>query len=532
MIRSTLFASLLATSVAVPALAQSSTPFADGSLSAQAVSDSLGLRQAALVQVSLAGTPGGPTRVQFEYEGADQLLELYPHSVRADGFRLIEQRAGGEYVDVASQAPVTYRGEAPTMPGVQVAASWLEDGMHARILLPGGESLWLEPLEGRVAGASYFDYALYRDADVVGQDGHVCGVGPDEPHRHPLAQPPFGGAAKGQSQTIGGSPLLPAMGGFKVAELGVDTDFEYFQDYGSTNATQNQIESVINSMNAQYESEVGITHAITTIIVRTTSNDPYTTSSPSTFLSQFRSHWQSQQQSIQRDVAHLFTGKNLTSSTIGIAYLSGLCGSFGYGLVQSDCCGSFASKTDLSAHELGHNWSANHCSCTGFTMNAFLTSANKFNPSATIPGIVAFSNQLGCLGTGPGTGGSICESDAFGVGASAANIGNLFSSSDPEIGNEWIASFNGFNGFSNGLLIVALNQASLPFGDGTVLIDYTNPATTIPVSTFFGAGAGVISLPDNPALVGQQAFAQVGILDGQFAGGFAFSNGLAVTLCD
>jgi hypothetical protein len=198
-----------------------------------------------------------------------------------------------------------------------------------------------------------------------------------------------------------GSPVL------KICELGVDTDFEYYQDYGqSSQNVQNQINSVINSMNVQYETEVGIRHDITTIIVRTSSNDPYTTNDPSSFLSQFRSHWQSQQGSIPRDVAHLFTGKNLNGGVIGIAYLSAICSSLGYGLVESDCCGSFASKTDLSAHELGHNWAADHCSCSSpaYTMNPFITAANRFSPTQTIPAMINYAANRPCLDDETGAG--------------------------------------------------------------------------------------------------------------------------------
>ena len=60
-----------------------------------------------------------------------------------------------------------------------------------------------------------------------------------------------------------------AGGGPCVAELACDTDTEYFNDYGTVAATEAQINSVINTVNLQYESQVGISHAITTIIVRT-----------------------------------------------------------------------------------------------------------------------------------------------------------------------------------------------------------------------------------------------------------------------
>lgn len=206
-----------------------------------------------------------------------------------------------------------------------------------------------------------------------------------------------------------------------VAELACDADFQYFQDYGSTTATMNRIESVINTLNLQYESEVNITHQITTILVRTSSNQPYTSTNAVTLLNQFRNEWLANQGGIQRDVAHLFTGKNINGGTIGIAWIGAVCSSFGFGLAESDFNNNFACATDLSAHELGHNWSAQHCTCTSFTMNAFITCANTFNPSITQPQIASFRDSLDCLEGGGGGGPTTVYSADFTSGAPGWN---------------------------------------------------------------------------------------------------------------
>ncbi len=389
-ISSNVLAASMLLGVAPLALAQSV-----GSVELDTVQNLLGLDQVALVSVELGGVPGQDATAWVEIDGEQRLMVLRPTSVLADGFQLIEHLGGDEYRQVEPAPVLTYRGEILDLPGIQVAASWLDDGLHARLYHEDGTSEWLEPLAGRVAGAGIGTYAFYS-SEHVRNSGRTCGV--TDAQR--VGSTPFVQPGQLGQMTVG-SPVL------KICELGVDTDFEYYQDYGqSSQNVQNQINSVINSMNVQYETEVGIRHDITTIIVRTSSNDPYTTNDPSSFLSQFRSHWQSQQGSIPRDVAHLFTGKNLNGGVIGIAYLSAICSSLGYGLVESDCCGSFASKTDLSAHELGHNWAADHCSCSSpaYTMNPFITAANRFSPTQTIPAMINYAANRPCLDDETGAG--------------------------------------------------------------------------------------------------------------------------------
>jgi len=165
----------------------------------------------------------------------------------------------------------------------------------------------------------------------------------------------------------------------------------------------NTITNVINAITSnQYEPQVGIVYEITEIVIRTSSGaNPYTTNSPETLLNQFRNVWRtSPEVSIPRDMAHLFTGRNLSGSVIGIAWLASVCDStqgFHYGLSQR--LTTFSCMTDLVAHETGHNWSASHCSCSNSTMNSGLTCANTFAGagSNSINQILNFKNSIGCL---------------------------------------------------------------------------------------------------------------------------------------
>ena len=190
-------------------------------------------------------------------------------------------------------------------------------------------------------------------------------------------------------------------------DLGIDTDFEFYQDNGSNvSNTIKDIELVVNTMETIYEAaDIGITYEITTMIIRTTSSDPYTSSDAETLLNQFKDHWNTSPQTfIRRDTAQLFSGRNFSGSTIGIAWLGVICNvsSLGYSVVESKFTSNLTERAALSAHEVGHNWNADHCdgqpgcaimcsvlgSCSGI-----LTDFSDFE----VDQIVGFKNSRTCL---------------------------------------------------------------------------------------------------------------------------------------
>jgi hypothetical protein len=188
-------------------------------------------------------------------------------------------------------------------------------------------------------------------------------------------------------------------GGICTTELACDADFEYFQSYGSSVPNvENRINFIINTVNLQYESQTSITHAITAIVVRSNSSDPYTSNDSGTLLTQFRNEWLNNQGGIQRDVAKLFTARSINGGIIGQAWTIGaICVTNShYCYSWSDCCGSTACATDLAAHELGHLWNAVHCSCPSNTMNPFITCMNNFS-AQSIAAIIGHRDSRTCL---------------------------------------------------------------------------------------------------------------------------------------
>ena len=340
-----------------------------------------GLQSSNIITLNGPFVPGQTLVTDLDLAGMPVTMEMSPFSIRSAGFSLAVAGATGQR-DVDPGDFRTMRGSILEDPGSVVAGSVMDDGLYARISLTSGDDYWLEPLVARVPGASSNQYVLYHNDDTISRAG-TCGSDRLADNEPKIVPPPAGDTY--------------TMGMHYTADLGIDSDYRFYQSYGNTSKVKNRIELVINTMDVEYERDVDITHRITKIIVRT-SQGPYTSTDPGALLNQFRSEWLNNQNSVKRDVAHLFTGKNLDGSVIGVAWLGVICNkNNGYGLVQSNCCGSLNCSADLSAHELGHNWNAGHCSCGGYTMNSSLTCANRFHPNSTIPGMISYRNSRSCI---------------------------------------------------------------------------------------------------------------------------------------
>ncbi|MHC5005656.1 MAG: M12 family metallo-peptidase, partial [Planctomycetota bacterium] len=283
-----------------------------------------------------------------------------------------------------------------------VAGSRLDAGLVAVLQLGDGR-VWIEPVDPAVAGARPGDHMIYRPEDVDPVDATCAARAPE---RTGGAFVPETGAGGGTGGAGGG--IAGVSGGSEpcVAELACDADHEYYSRYGSVEAVEAQITAVVNAANLQYEMQTGITHAISAIVVRAAEPDPYTAIDPNALLDQFDQHWTAAHADIPRDVAQLFTGKDLGgpgSNVIGIAAQASIClVDLAYGVVQSDFNGMLSWAADLTAHELGHGWNASHCNCSQHTMNPSITGAGVFNDCLTVPDIVSFRDGRLCLdGTCP-----------------------------------------------------------------------------------------------------------------------------------
>ncbi len=328
--------------------------------------------------------------------GGDQfVVNLDPYTIRSDDFQVLVDHGDGLLVPVEPPPPTTYRGTVAGVPGSLATASLIDGRLHATVVIDG--AAWtIEPLDGLAPGAQVMadSYAIYRDQDALPAD-KGCGGAIANPGAQQAGEPAAEGGVAGGT-------------GAEIVEIACETDVEYWIKNGSSeDATVTDIETIINSVSAIYETQVDLSYEVTTIVVRTgaVGSDPYTTSGCVGLLGQLRSTWGSApENSIRRDVTHMFTGRNL-SDCLGIAYVGVLCqgaSGFGYGIVESRAPGlPFTHRVATSAHELGHNFNALHCSggscrimcsfigqCSGIVTSFGTSSVNS---------ISNYANTLGCL---------------------------------------------------------------------------------------------------------------------------------------
>jgi hypothetical protein len=360
--------------------------------------------------VSLPAVVGEPFQVAVQLDDAAHVLDLRPHSLRADGFRVLVQGDDGVLRDVAPPPVSTYRGVVVGREGSAVTAGINDGRLTAYIELGGGAPAYvLQPADRLDAAADRDMHVSFVRGDAAPADYH-CGAD--------LLDQPLAPAGR---DVAGGSAL--AGSGLETIELGVDADYHYFLEEGGTVAgTVSEVENVLHTVEFVYERDVSITYEITVIVVRTSSaTNPYTSSNPETLLCQFRDEWNSPpESSIPRDTAQLFTGRPLGSfsgGTIGLAWRATICNLTGtsacggglqnlsYSAIESNAPGlNFDERVSLSAHELGHSWNAIHCSgstchimCAAVGFCGGTVGSNlKFGP-VSISAISAFRNTRPCL---------------------------------------------------------------------------------------------------------------------------------------
>jgi Metallo-peptidase family M12/Calx-beta domain/Bacterial pre-peptidase C-terminal domain/Domain of unknown function (DUF4214) len=410
-------------------------------------------------------------------------LALEPFDIRTADYRSVEVEADGSVRDLPREPSHAFKGTVRGMAGTQVRLILDEQEFEGIIITPD-ERYFVEPERRLSPAAGANDFVFYPESGLKQKDMGACGT--------TLAQRVGGQASRVSTEHLKSSGNLTASKGLTTAdafapmpdaEVATEADFEFTQsDGGTATATNQDILNVMTQVDAIYNSQLGINLHVSFQRAWTANNDPYSLTAPGDALNELASNYDQSfknagQTPPTRDIVHMFTGKDLDGSIIGISYVGVVCefADSAYGISQSKFAGTgttSAQRSVLTAHEIGHNFGASHpdeenpvpTGCgTGSIMNSSIQTPASFC-QFSVDQITDFTaNEGGCLTrlAASGCTYSIDKSAAsFTNSGGTANInvtagaGCAWSASE---GAPWLAVASGQTGTGNGTVSLSVD---------------------------------------------------------------------------
>lgn len=273
----------------------------------------------------------------------------------------------------------------------------LDNGGHVRLtldrhflhgyIMQGNDRYYFEPLWYHQKNADPNLFLFYAESDVIpNQYGTCMELAAEEDIDH----------APGDKYGY----KADQMGCYEV-EIAIASDRSMFDKYGSIGAVENHNIAVLNDVQGDYTGNFNhdIEYNIVTQFI-VTGTDPWTSSTNAgTLLGSFASWGNGGGFGTPFDNGELWTNRDFQGSTIGIAYLNGLCNNQKYHCLQ-DFSNNSSLLRCLTSHELGHNFSSNHDSGSGFIMSPSVSTSTTWSSQSqnSINNYMQQKINSGCLG--------------------------------------------------------------------------------------------------------------------------------------
>jgi uncharacterized repeat protein (TIGR01451 family)/MYXO-CTERM domain-containing protein len=154
--------------------------------------------------------------------------------------------------------------------------------------------------------------------------------------------------------------LAEAQGAIEEISVGAIGDFEFTDRKGGDASAALAIATRLNNVDGIFSAQLGIQITVNDIETFSVANDPFTDESDAGLLLDEVSDYRLDTDTQNRNgLTHLYTGRDLVGTTVGIAWTGSLCSPyFGAGLSEGNGSATFDSL--VSAHEIGHNFGAPH----------------------------------------------------------------------------------------------------------------------------------------------------------------------------
>lgn len=221
----------------------------------------------------------------------------------------------------------------------------MHDGVPSGMIFDGSELLAIESVDGAASAGPQ----IFRLADVVVEAGTMsCGA---------TAAATSGAELFASVVAEMRTALQQGPGAVEEIEIGAISD-QYFTS-AKTNPEQAML-TRLNNVDGIYSSELGIQITVPLTEVFDDLDDPFTdTTDSGDLVDELRSYRSSNASHTSLGLTHLFTGRDLDGTTVGIAFVGAICSpAFGAGLTQGTSTITIDSL--VAAHEIGHNFGADH----------------------------------------------------------------------------------------------------------------------------------------------------------------------------
>ncbi len=277
---------------------------------------------------------------------------LVPRDLRAPNY--VSRVLSGDGIKVLPKGEnITFKGLLNSFQGESVVAMTITEELLYGFVRMGDETYFFEPVWYFDPTAPKNQFVIYPASKIKQHKDKKCGF--DEMMEQ------MGGIPAQTEKSNYEADAFQKMG-CKEVEIALASDLSMYNKYGSVGAVQAHTIGVLNNVQTNYDDEFNDELQFTIVEhfnVEPPGSDPWTSSNnPSTLLNSFTS-WGPSGFSQAHDVASLWTNRDFTGSTIGIAWLSAICNSTRYNCLQ-DFSNNAGLLRVLQAHELGHNFSATH----------------------------------------------------------------------------------------------------------------------------------------------------------------------------
>ncbi|MEJ7617987.1 MAG: M12 family metallo-peptidase [Pyrinomonadaceae bacterium] len=314
---------------------------------------SYGLLKLDAGQLSEQVRQSGKLTLRTERESFD--LDMEENNLLSADYRAEEVAEGGRVRAVPRPEVHTYKGKVNNRSDTQARLTIAPQTFEG-VIIAAGETYFIEPRQKHAESGEAREFLFYKESDVIERDAAGCGVTLGEKINHAAE-----GVAARHLKDIPERSLAESDGQLnREIELATEADFEYVTATGTSGAANARIISIMNMVEGIFQDQLGLSFTITYQHSWATDNDPYHSTVPSTVLTEFQNYWNNNYASINRDLAHMWTGKDLDDDTAGIAFVGVTCRSLDVSYGVSQRIFSTDAAPGITAHEIGHNLGATH----------------------------------------------------------------------------------------------------------------------------------------------------------------------------